>query len=355
MTEETSPYITKPTAQLVHEAADTLLRQGRGHEITTRNILEIIGQGSTTTIQKALDSWWNAAGAHLTQLEGFFELPDEVATPLMDAIKAIQDTASHHALKAYDAQIATIQSEMEQLTLARDEAIQAQQQALGEIETLNETITEFKAEVSRLEKDLEREAGRRESLEAQVEEIRKDANDKVAKAEAKTDDVRQQLNDAHEQVKQAEQRHDDTEKRLAKQLDEQKTLREKIARDSSKEIEQLRDLLNASNDKVHALQVATSRDQAMIEAQKISMSALESQKRALEQELKEKVVECARLDATVENTQAEAKAVSEQKTMLVSELEQFKHQYHALAVENEVLKRELETLKKKAAKRGGDK
>ncbi len=346
----------KDTYQLVQAAADDLLRQGRGHEITTRNLLEIIGQGSTTTIQKALEGWWQDAGGHLTQLERFFALPDEVANPLMEAIKVIQEASAQQALKAYDVQIKEAQDQVENMTLERDAAIEAQRQALSDIETLNDTLFAREEHTRNIEKELERAQGRCESLDNQVDKIRSDANDKVAEAEAKIDTIAQQLNEARDHLTLADQRHVDTETRLVALFDEQKVLRENIEKDSTNKIDTLRNQLDSANDQVHTFQVATSRDQATLEAQRLSHERLASQTRALEQELKTKVGECAKLDATLANTKEALTLAAADKASLASELAQLKRDHDAVVIEKEVLKRELTNARKqkKASKRGGD-
>ncbi|ALP54912.1 hypothetical protein Tel_16785 (plasmid) [Candidatus Tenderia electrophaga] len=342
MSEVAQKETPKRTDALVHEAADNLFRQGRGHEITTRKILEIIGQGSLTTIQKALDTWWEDTGSHVTQLEGFFKLPEQVAKPLMDAIKAVQAESAQHALKAYDAQIEAAQAEVANLTLEKDEAISGKRQADSDIEALKETIAGLSNQARTLERDLERAEGRCESLESQVENIRADAKAMVQNAEAKVREMEQKLVEAREQVKLADQRHDETENRLVALLEEQKSFRRTLERDSAEEIKKLQKVLDTSNNNVHTLQVEASRNQATIEAQGEAVRALERDNRSMDKELRHKLGECSKLQANIENLQAEIEGLAEDRQELVSELKTLKDQYNEAVIEKEVFRRQLD-------------
>lgn len=355
MPEEHAEYAVKSTAQLAKAAANELFRDGRGHEITTRKIQEMIGQGSNTTIQKALDGWWQDAGTHTVQLESFFDLPDEVAKPLMEAIKVIQEASAQHALKDYEDRINVAQVEMGNMALDRDEAIEDKRQALAEIESLNEEFNTLKETARALEKEIEREAGRADSLEKQIVDIRSEANDKVANAEKEIGKIEEQLDEARGHLKLADQRHDETETRLTALYDEQKTLRQNEGKESDKEISRLRGLLDSANDQLHSLQVANSRDQGTIETQKVAYAAQESEKKAIEAEHKLMIVACARHENTIESltTKMEelSKEASAEKNNLELKIDQLRKKHDDVVIEKEVLKHDLENTRKQGKKR----
>lgn len=73
----TDSSTSKSTAELVHEAADALLK--KGVRPSQQNIREHIGRGSATTIHKALNEWWQQLSVRLQhQASSDTSLPEPV-------------------------------------------------------------------------------------------------------------------------------------------------------------------------------------------------------------------------------------------------------------------------------------
>ncbi|WP_207061151.1 DNA-binding protein [Motiliproteus sp. SC1-56] len=107
------------TQELVFRAADELLQEGR--RPTQQSVRERIGQGSVTTINKALNRWWAELGGRLQGRRRMPELPEPVEAAIKDIWQLALAHAEHQAEEARREAALRIKAEREQWTQERDE------------------------------------------------------------------------------------------------------------------------------------------------------------------------------------------------------------------------------------------
>ena len=97
----------------IYEIADQLLRDGI--KPTQQNVRDRLGGGSLTTINRALNEWWEQLGSRLEAQTQGFDLPDPVVKQvnrLWSEALAYADKASNQRVESLQIKLAEAQSEL---------------------------------------------------------------------------------------------------------------------------------------------------------------------------------------------------------------------------------------------------
>ena len=97
----------------IYEIADHLLREGV--KPTQQNVRDRLGSGSLTTINRALNEWWEQLGSRLEAQTQGFDLPDPVVKQvnrLWSEALAYADRASNQRVEALQKRLAEAQAEL---------------------------------------------------------------------------------------------------------------------------------------------------------------------------------------------------------------------------------------------------
>ena len=97
----------------IYEIADQLLRDGV--KPTQQNVRDRLGSGSLTTINRALNEWWEQLGSRLEAQTQGFDLPDPVVKQvnrLWSEALAYADKASNQRVESLQIKLAETQSEL---------------------------------------------------------------------------------------------------------------------------------------------------------------------------------------------------------------------------------------------------
>ncbi|MET0076398.1 MAG: DNA-binding protein [Candidatus Thiodiazotropha lotti] len=210
---------TPSTPALIEQAAWSLLRDGRGQEITQRAIYQAIGsRGSMTTIQQTLAQWWAGLGDHLQALEYLKGFPPEALAPLVEAFAAIRELAASQARDEFEAERRESQEKVETAQTEKTAALEALAMAQAERQGLRQEVEQLVERRDGLERQLRSETDRRQAVEQQIPAIREDARVRIEQAERRAEGLEAAL--AKE-----ESRHQATETRLTTLYDQERTAR----------------------------------------------------------------------------------------------------------------------------------
>ncbi len=210
---------TQSTAARIEQAAWSLLRDGRGQEITQRAIYQAIGsRGSMTTIQQALAQWWSGLGDHLQALEYLQGFPPEALMPLVEAFGAIRELATTQARGEYETERREALAAVETAQTEQAAALEALARAQQERQALRQEVDQLVERRDGLEQQLRSETDRRQAVEQQIPAIREDARVRIEQAERRAEGLQEALG-------KEEARHQATETRLTALYDQERTAR----------------------------------------------------------------------------------------------------------------------------------
>lgn len=161
------------TREKVFKAADSLLEQGV--RPTQQSIRAQIGSGSLTTINKALNDWWQTLGERITRKNQHPDLPE----PVLNIANQLWDRALAYAEHQFEEQKRALIERESALRAAISESEQGGQQALQELQNQN----------ARLLDKCERLADERRELEQRQLK----ANDEIYRLTSRLDDVSREL------------------------------------------------------------------------------------------------------------------------------------------------------------------
>ncbi|WP_432473756.1 DNA-binding protein [Amphritea sp. HPY] len=106
---QSSSQIKKSTYQKVFEVADRLLSEGQ--RPTQQNIRNQLGSGSLTTINKALNDWWQSLGERLCSQHQRPEIPE----PVFDSANALWQQALAYAEHQFSGQRMALEQQHQEL------------------------------------------------------------------------------------------------------------------------------------------------------------------------------------------------------------------------------------------------
>ena len=136
----------------IYEIADQLLRDGV--KPTQQNVRERLGSGSLTTINRALNEWWEQLGSRLEAQTQGFDLPDPVVKQvnrLWSEALAYADKASNQRVESLQIKLAETQSELSSIDSRYTSQIidlnKIIYQLRGDISSSDAEIKELRAEL----------------------------------------------------------------------------------------------------------------------------------------------------------------------------------------------------------------
>ena len=136
----------------IYEIADQLLREGV--KPTQQNVRDRLGSGSLTTINRALNEWWEQLGTRLEAQTQGFDLPDPVVKQvnrLWSEALAYADKASNQRLESLQIKLAETQSELSSIDSRYTSQIidlnKIIYQLRGDISSSDAEIKELRAEL----------------------------------------------------------------------------------------------------------------------------------------------------------------------------------------------------------------
>ena len=136
----------------IYEIADQLLREGV--KPTQQNVRDRLGSGSLTTINRALNEWWEQLGSRLEAQTQGFDLPDPVVKQvnrLWSEALAYADKASNQRVESLQIKLAETQSELSSIDSRYTSQIidlnKIIYQLRGDISSSDAEIKELRAEL----------------------------------------------------------------------------------------------------------------------------------------------------------------------------------------------------------------
>lgn len=207
------------TYSLVFEAADALLAEGV--RPTQQGVRERIGKGSLSTINKALNDWWQMVGQRLQQGREYPDIPEPLAKSMYQWWQQAVDSARKDFELEQDRQQRAIKSlkqqQSEQRQQLQDQLAQALDKLAAEITDsgqLQQQLRERDKEIHQLERRvLEAEQHSRElKQENQVRQAM------IGKLEAMSETLRQKQSHADTERERLQQENSQL-KKLVEQLD----------------------------------------------------------------------------------------------------------------------------------------
>ncbi len=164
------------TREKVFDAADQLLMEGV--RPTQQSIRERIGTGSISTINKALNEWWQSVGERLNKDSERPDLPDQV----IDAANRMWQQSLAYAELALSEKAASLEASTEQ----------ARQDAATKVKTMSAQLEHLREQNSRLLQDNERLSGEKMGAQKEVLEHEERIIRLLAEKEALQRDLKQQ-------------------------------------------------------------------------------------------------------------------------------------------------------------------
>jgi len=229
------------TQELAKAAADALLQEGI--RPTQQNVRERMGSGSITTINKALNAWWQELGERMKANTTHPMLPDPVA-----------ESASKLWLQAVA--YAEKRLESRRLDLEREYKKKIKDSALASSND-NEELKELRSQCIRLLKENESVSEQKLSLQSKVFE----QESAIIALQTQNDSLRRDLKqaqvvsggssssdlDAYIEIQVASRTLKEENKRLTKQLDAMATEKSQLLIENMKLAEQIRVLKDGSD------------------------------------------------------------------------------------------------------------
>lgn len=158
--------MTTDTRQKIFEAAESLLQEGK--RPTQQLVRERVGSGSLTTINRALNEWWESLSQRLTQQSQGYDLPE----PVIRLSNRLWTESLGYARREFLNQSEAIKSETESL---RQELLRERQEHSQQLKELNSLLHQQQKRYSALEAEL---AGVRIALNEAQEECFRLTRDK---------------------------------------------------------------------------------------------------------------------------------------------------------------------------------
>lgn len=277
--------LSRPTRELVPEVASRIF--AAGDRPTLDKIRAVIGKGSATTIQSALNEWWETLGKRFKDQAHHPALPDAIAdaanTFWTAALKEAEAALARHREEA-DARVVAAENSKRQAEEAMKAAEEEKKTAMGALDSANATI-------DGLERTLAAESAHKASLEQQGATLRAEAADARQEAEQARRDAAQEIErvrkDASEQIERAakeyreqmdlaQARFESVQKRMLVEIDRERQETITARQERQKEIEgvrteahltesKLRQRNNELTDKVSMLTAQVARTEGQIE------------------------------------------------------------------------------------------
>jgi len=137
--------MTTITRQRIFDAAESLLQEGK--RPTQQLVRERIGSGSLTTINRALNEWWESLSQRLSQQNQGYDLPE----PVIRHSNRLWNESLGYARREYLRQVELIEAETEKL---RQDSLSERQEYARQIKELSDILGQQQKKATRLEAEL---------------------------------------------------------------------------------------------------------------------------------------------------------------------------------------------------------
>ena len=209
----------KDTYSQVFEVADALLAEGV--RPTQQQVRDRLGKGSLSTINKALNDWWQSIGQRLQQSQQYPELPEPLAKQMADWWRDAVDLSR----REFELQKDRLARELK--ALKQEHAAQIAQMQQQAADLLKQNADQIALQ-QQLQQQLQEQGGDRVELERRVLDAERQSNDverelKIAQAmidrlSAEREQLVSQLAAPNNQIRQLEQENSNL-KALVSKLD----------------------------------------------------------------------------------------------------------------------------------------
>lgn len=130
------------TAEKVFHAADKLLSEGK--RPTQQSVREIIGTGSITTINHALNAWWQSLSGRLNRQSEHPALPE----PVISAASKLWDQALAYSYASLEDERLALKKHLDNSTAQLDQKHSALQQDVFKLQAQNNRLLEQNEQLS---------------------------------------------------------------------------------------------------------------------------------------------------------------------------------------------------------------
>lgn len=293
-------------------AADALLAEGL--RPTVASVRQRIGRGSASTINAALQDWWQGLAERFAQ----GPRPD-VPEPAWRAAVAVWNAA----LEAADARLAAdrraLQQAREESDAKVETALFARDQATQRAETLARELEVGQRALRETEQALAAESARVEAFGGQLADLQGQVQ---AAAQRALDQDRQH----NAQLALAQERHDRMEQRLVAQIDEHKGARERLDTRLIALQKEARDKENGLRQELSQAQTELARLRQLSDSQAAALQRLEAEHATLRSGREADRLELGRLTAELARERAATAEWRDAQGTLQGELRQARDQ-----------------------------
>jgi len=313
------------TRERVIEAANTMLREGRAvKEITARAVYDRIKYGSMKTISASLKKWDESLGAYIVSLEAFDSLPPKTTQALLEAFAGIQEAALDQATQALARYRAETDLKVEDAVKARKVALEAKALAETTTQDLKSQVDQLIARIESLNDQLKQEQTLREKAENTAERYRQEASDTASKASAERAVNDNKIENLAQQIIREKEVSAETETRLTELYDRERTGREKDNRDADKAINDLRNTIDALNQRLHEVESEKDRCGGQLEQASDERQRLQEMGMSLNEKLNDAVAKLVEMKTNYDQlkeqrTQVEAKRLHAEEALIEKE------------------------------------
>jgi chromosome segregation ATPase len=222
-----------------------------GKRPTLDSVRSVIGKGSATTIQSALNNWWEDIGRRFRDQAHHPALPDSIA----DAANIFWQAAMKEAEKAFDKHREEADARVVEAEISKRQAEESSKAAEESRQAVQGMLESANATIDGLERTLSAESAHKASLEKQVTELRAEAQEARLDADRVRREAAQEVDlirkDASQQIERAgkefrdqmdlaQARFDDTQKRMLVEIDRERQAASLARQESQKQIDDIK-------------------------------------------------------------------------------------------------------------------
>lgn len=328
------------TIDRVYAVADRLLREGRGREISARNIYDEIQYGSMKTINDALASWWEVHGMQVAKLEQLDDLSPDIVSSLVEVVHLLGKAAAEKAEVAYETKRQADQKLVEKAEASHAEAVERLDESQARVKELEYETRLQQEKIEHLTQDLQKSETERLAIQGEIKQIRQDAADKVNQAEKRLQELELTLTKEN-------RRFDEMQNHYAKVIDNERTERKQETMKSQNTITDLnKEISNLQKEYIELKSTSTVQEKVTGEKLALLQSNIDKLNLALEQSKSSNV----EYQKTIAGLTAEKKLAESGLSKIQNQYDEKCQQCQALQLQVDSLGKELTELKHKKRK-----
>lgn len=265
------------TTTLVYAVCDRMLREGRGREITAREVRKEINYGSMKTINDGIASWWDVHGMQVTKLEQLDDLSPDIVSALVEVVHLLGKSAAEKAGAEYETKHQADQKLVEKAEVAQAEAVERLDESQTRVKELEYETRLQKEKIEHLTQDLQKSETERLAIQGEIKQIRQDAADKVNQVEKRLQELEITLTKEN-------RRFDEMQNHYAKVIDNERTERKQEAAQSQNTITDLnKEMSNLQKEFIELKSTSTIQEKVAGERIDLLQSNIDKLNLALEQ------------------------------------------------------------------------